>query len=99
MLTASGYGITATFDDNTLTIEGNNKAARIALAGQDHADGPVRVAASEITDLAWKSAGRLTNGNLTVTTGSGKRFQMHFLKKHSAGMEALMKALESARTA
>lgn len=93
MITAPGYGIVAEFDGTTLTVEGNNKAARMALAGKDHGEGPVTISVDQIGEVTWKAAGRLTNGNLTIIETAGKRYQLHFLRKHTEGMEALAQAL------
>ncbi|WP_408895923.1 hypothetical protein ACJ5H2_13490 [Nocardioides sp. R1-1] len=93
MQTVPGYGITATYDGHTLTVEGKNKATRIALAGENHGDGPVTVTRDQITNVTWKPAGRLTNGNLSVHTAAGQRYQLHFLRKHQDGMQDLARQL------
>lgn len=93
MLTAQGYGVTASYDGQALTMEGTNKAARMALAGQHHAAGPVVVDREAISEVTWKPAGRLTNGNLQVFTQDGGRYQLHFLRKHTDDMAALARQL------
>lgn len=93
MTTVPGYGITATYQDDTLTVEGNNKAARMALAGQDHDKGPVVIPRGAVQSVEWKPAGRITNGNLTVHTVDGRKVQLHFLRKHADGMAGLARAL------
>lgn len=92
MLTVDGYGVSVQWDDSILRVHGNNRATRIALAGKDHADDVV-VPTAAIAAVQFKPAKMLTNGAVTVHTGDGRKYVLHFLKKHQPGMEQLARAL------
>lgn len=83
---------TIEFDGETLTAHGKNKAARFALAGQDHAE-DVRIGVAEIATAHFKKASALVNGNLTIETTEGRKYQLHFRKKQQADFEELARAL------
>lgn len=95
-ITAPAYGVTATLDGDVLTLEGKNKAARMALAGPAHGDGPVVLRRAEIAEVTLKSASALVNGNLILNTADGRRFQVHFRKKQADDVTRLAEALRSA---
>lgn len=86
-----GYMIEVDFDGETLRVRGKNKAARVALAGQDHGQDIV-LRRDEIERVEFKGASVLTNGNLRVT-GRGKTYQLHFRKKQGAAFEQLAAVL------
>lgn len=86
--------VVADLADQVLTIDGTNKAGRIALFGAGHSDGPVRIAVSDIAGVDFKKASALTNGNLTVRTHQGAKYQLHFRKKSGAAFEALASAIK-----
>lgn len=92
MTTYRGYMVEADFDGTTLTMQGTNKAGRVALAGEDHGAGPVRLSREQITGVALKDASMLVNGNLRVSAGA-KTYQLHFRKKQAADFQALHAAL------
>ena len=87
MDTYRGYMIEAVIDGDVLVLHGTNKAARVALAGEDHAQDVV-VPLGSITRTEWKSAGPLVNGRLVVHA-DGRRYQVHFRRKHQGDMERL----------
>ena len=99
MATVPGYGITVTYDETTLTVEGNNKAARMALADPrsipDKAtlDAPVVIPRDQIADVKWKPGNMLANGRLTVTTTTGRVVKLHFRGKQQAAAADLAGAL------
>lgn len=69
------------WDGATLRVHGKNKAARIALAGEDH-DQDVEVARDEIASVGFRNASMLVNGRVDVRTLDGKRYQLHFRRKN-----------------
>lgn len=76
-----GYMIEVTLDDDALTVEGTNKASRIALRGQHHGDGPVVVPRADIASVEHKGANPMVNGKVTVNTHAGEKYQLHFRRK------------------
>lgn len=90
----SGYLIDVTLADDTLTVHGRNKAARIALAGEDH-ERDVVVPIADIAELKMRTAGRMVNGSLVVTTTTGRKYQLHFRHKHNADFAALDAAIRA----
>lgn len=92
MTTYEGYMIEADFDGTTLRVRGKNKAARVALAGENH-DQDVVLSREQIASAEIKDAGMMTNGNLRVRSVDGKTYQLHFRKKQADGMKQLAAAL------
>lgn len=91
---AHGYGIQVEYDGTHVVVTGTNKAARIALAGQAHKDGPVVIPVSELAEvIPVREPGALRNGELQLTTTSGATYRLHYLKKHAADMTALRDTL------
>lgn len=90
--TIAGYGISVAWDGSILRVHGNTKAARVALAGRDHAT-DVIVPVGAIAAVQYRPAGTFTNGRITVHTGDGAQYKLHFLRKHQEDMEALARAL------
>lgn len=81
--------IDATFDGATLTVHAKNKAARVALLGENHVDGDLVLRREQIAGVRLKEASMLVNGNLRVDTVDGKTFQLHFRKKQAEGFSKL----------
>ena len=88
-----GYMIDVQWDGTTLRVHPKNKAAAIALSGEDHKAGDVVLTREQIATATYKPASRLVNGNLDVTSTSGKRHQLHFRRKHADGFDALARDL------
>ena len=104
-----GYMIEVECDDIALRIHAKNKVAQMALSGAattvvEHDDGSphlqtrmgegdVEVLRSDIARATFKKATALSNGNLTVTTSGGAKYQMHFRKKQMPGFEDLARSL------
>lgn len=84
--------VEATLDGDVLTLHGTTGPARVALAGQDHGTDPV-IRLAEVEDVGWRDASRLVNGNLTVTTTGGRRYQLHFRRKQADDMRGLYELL------
>lgn len=93
-LVVEGYMIEATWDGETLRVVGKNRAARIALSGENHAEDVV-VTKGHISSVGFKAASALVNGKVTITTVAGQTYQLHFRKKQQAGMDELAVALQS----
>lgn len=94
VLTADGYMIDAFWDGQTLRVHAHNKAASIALQGENRGEDVV-VTADHLASVAFKPANALVNGKITVTTVGGTSYQLHFRKKHQAGMSELARALQA----
>lgn len=92
MTTYQGYMVEADFDGSTLRMRGSNKAARVALAGEDH-EHDVVLTREQVASADLKDAGMMTNGNLRIRSADGKTYQLHFRKKQADGMKALAAAL------
>jgi hypothetical protein len=88
-----GYMIEVTLTDDSLTIEGTTKPARIALRGQQHGDGPVVVPRGDIAQVEHKAASALVNGKVRVQTKAGEKYDLHFRKKSQDEFAALAEAL------
>lgn len=88
-----GYMIEVTLDGETLTVEGTNKPARIALRGIDHDAGPVVLNREQIASVEHKKASALVNGKVTVKTATGEKYDLHFRKKSNDEFEQLAAAL------
>jgi hypothetical protein len=84
------------WDGSTLRVHGKNKAARVALAGQDHATDVV-IPRDRITAVTIKDANMLVNGNLRVTA-DGKTYQLHFRRKQAEDFRALAESLQAPAT-
>lgn len=89
----TGYMIEGTCDDQALMVRGKNKAARIALAGEGHADGDVVIPRASIAAVNTKEPSMMVNGKVVVTTTAGQKVQMHFRKKQHDDWAALARAL------
>lgn len=88
-----GYMIVAEYDGNRLCLDGTNKAARVALRGAEHDQGPVEIPIEDITEVALKSASVFTNGKLVVQTRDGKAYTAHFRRKQQqewVGLHSLL---------
>jgi hypothetical protein len=90
---AEGYMVEADWDGATLVARGTNKMGRVALAGEGHADGDVVLPRESIADVTFKKASRMVNGNLTVRTVDGRKYQLHFRRKTADQFDALHAAL------
>lgn len=88
-----GYMIDVTLTDETLTVEGTNKPARMALRGDQHGDGPLVIPRADITGVEHKKANALVNGAVTVKTTNGDRYVLHFRKKSQDDFAELAAAL------
>lgn len=93
MATISGYMVEADWDGATLRVRGTNKAAHVALRGQDHTDGDVVLTREQVAGATYKGANALVNGNLTVTATDGRRYVLHFRRKQTPQFEALARDL------
>lgn len=95
MDTVQGYMVEADWDGEVLRARGTNKAGRVALAGEDHDQGDVVIPRSEMAEVKFKPTkfGGTVNGNLVVTTTGGRKYQLHFRKKHEQGFRELAEAL------
>lgn len=85
------------WDGQTLRVHGKNKAARIALNGQDHDDDVIipreRIAKVELRTP--KLMGSI-NGCLTVTTTLGTKHRLNFRAKTADEFKALAAELQTA---
>ena len=72
-----------------LVATGTTKASRVALRGQQHGDGPVRIARDELASVAFKDASALVNGRITVRTAAGQEYKLHFRRKQAPGFREL----------
>lgn len=91
-MNVDGYMVRVSLEGDVLTAEGTNKASRVALAGQDHAAGPVVLQRSDITAVEYRAAGVLTNGRVTVRAGD-RSYVLHFRRKQQAGFLELAQVL------
>jgi hypothetical protein len=78
-----GYMIDVQADAELIRVHGKTKAARIALAGQDH-ETDVVIPRADIETVTFKGANPVVNGNLIITTIAGRKFQLHFRRKQQA---------------
>lgn len=92
---AHGYMVEVEWDGDTLTATGTNKASQVALAGAEHAAGPVVVPAANIARVEVKSASALVNGRVTVHTHDGARYVLHFRRKQADAFTELARALSA----
>ena len=92
-MNARGYMIEVTLTDDTLTVEGTTKPARIALRGINHDAGPVVVPRADIASVEHKKANVVINGRVTVRTTAGEKYDLHFRNKSNDEFAALAAAL------
>lgn len=90
-----GHMIEVDWDGHALRARGTNKAAHVALRGQNHAAGDVVLPREAIASVTFKGANPLVNGNLTVTATDGQKYQLHFRRKHASQFEALARDLRA----
>jgi len=83
-------------DQRTLRLQGKNKAARAALAGEAHIDGAVVIPRSSIVGVRFKAASMLASGRLVVTTMNGHKYRIHFHKKQQGDLARLAEDLRGA---
>jgi len=83
-------------DERTLRVQGKNRAARAALAGETHVDGAVVIPRSSIVGVKFKAASRLAHGKLVVTTTNGHVYRIHFRKKQHGDLARLAEELRGA---
>lgn len=93
MATLTGHMVEVDWDGHTLRARGTNKAAHMALRGQDHTEGDLVLTREQISGATFKGANALVNGNLTVTTADGRKYQMHFRRKQATEFEGLARDL------
>jgi hypothetical protein len=91
-MNVTGYMIDVQWDGETLRVHGKNKAARVALAGEDHATDVV-VPREEIVEVKFRDASALVNGQLTVSAADGRKYRLHFRRKQRNGFRELGRAL------
>lgn len=89
-----GYMIEVEYDGQTLTAEGTNKQAQIALRGQERKLGPVVLDLSEIASVEFKQASPVINGNVIVHAADGKKYQLHFRRKSREQFAELARVLQ-----
>lgn len=95
MMTVDGYMIKVHLDGDTLTVDPTNKAARTALRGADLATDPTAksqplvLRRSDIAGVENKDATRMTNGKLVVHHVDGRRYPLHYRRKHQDDFDRL----------
>jgi hypothetical protein len=87
-----GYLCEVELDDEKLTARGTNKAARVALRGEQHGEGDLVLPRDEVQVVGFKDAGPMINGRLVLESG-GQKYRLHFRKKQAADFAALHRAL------
>ena len=88
-----GYMVDVEWDGEELVATGTTKAARMALRGQQHGDGPVRIARDAMASVTIKDASALVNGRITVRTAAGQEYKLHFRRKQAPEFRELAAAL------
>lgn len=88
-----GYMQEVTLTDDTLTVEGTNKAARVALRAIEAGEGPLVLPRSEIERVEHKPANPMVNGRITVHARDGKKYLLHFRRKSNDEFAALAREL------
>ncbi len=85
----------AEWDGQALVLRGTTRAGRVALLGENHKTGEVRIPSEHIgtVELHEPKLGGAVNGNLIIRHVDGTKYQLHYRKKQSAGVEALAAAL------
>lgn len=93
----TGYMVEAELHDGVLTLRGTTGPGRAALLGADHKDGEVSFPVDQVAGVEFKAPrmGGAVNGNLIVTRADGRRFQLHFRKRDTDGMRALLQELSA----
>ena len=91
----TGYGCHVTWDGQTLRAKGTNAITHKALMGDDSAShGEVVLPAGQFRVEKFKTANRMVNGNLVlVANDTGRKYQLHFRRKHNEEFEKLTEAL------
>jgi hypothetical protein len=90
MTTLKGYGCTVDWDGGRLTITANNKAAKVALLGEDWERGSVTLPREQIESVSCKKGiPVVSNGALKVFAKDGRKFVAHYLNKADAEFQAL----------
>lgn len=89
--------VNVTYDGETLTAEGTTRASRIALAGSEHAAGPVVIPSTSMASVTFKDANPITNGAITIRTTDGRKVVLHFRRKQRLAFRELASALQSPR--
>lgn len=89
----NGYMVRVSFDGDVLTAEGTNKAAQVALRGQDRLEGPVVVPVAQVERVEHKAANPMANGRVTVHTTDGRKYVLHFRRKDREAFAQLAVAL------
>ena len=87
--TIQGYMIQVEVSEEALTVTGANKAARIALRGQHHDDGPLVIRRDQIAGAELRDANAMVNGRLTIRTADGTTAKLNFRKKQAPGFREL----------
>ena len=74
-----GYGCHVQYDEHTgvLRARGTNKAAQIALRGQQHAEGELVLPVSDLATVQLRPATRMVNGRLDLHAADGSRYRLH----------------------
>lgn len=88
-----GYMVRVSLRDGVLTAEGKNKAAQVALRGEERNQGPVVLPVSDIERVEHKAANALVNGRVTVHATGGRKYVLHFRRKSNAEFAELARAL------
>lgn len=90
----TGYMCQVSFDGQTMTARGTNRASHAALVGPGN-DGDLVLPVDQATGVELRDATRLVNGRLTVTDSSGTRHVLHFRRKGSEGFRELAAQLSN----
>lgn len=69
------------WDGRTLRVRGSTKMARVALLGEQHADGDLMLTRDQIVEVRHRPAGMLVNGAVTLRTVEGRKHILHFRRK------------------
>lgn len=90
--------VEAEWDGRSLTARGTSRAGRVALLGEDHADGEVTVPAERIASVGLREPALLgaVNGCLTVVTTDGRSFRLNYRRKSASEFRALAEAITPA---
>lgn len=88
----TGYMSEAEYDGRTLTLRGKNKAAKVALAGEEWRSDVV-LDRTAVASVGVKEPSRLVNGRATINTTDGRSFVLHFRHKQGDDLRALVAAL------
>lgn len=91
-MSIEGYGINVDYDGQTMRIHPRNAVFATALAGKGH-HGDVVLIRGEMADVKFRDANPVVNGELTIRTDSGQKFQLHFRRKQRDGFRVLAEQL------